>query len=237
MGRDVPAVPENRHIVGNREDLIHLVGDVDDAHAMRLEVRDDRKEVLHFAFGERGSRLIHDQDVGLEGDGLGNLNDLPIGDGQVPDLDLRIEVNVQPAKQMLRHAAHLLMIHEIHESQSPHWLPPNPDVLCDRHVRHQVEFLMDHRDPRIEGSERRRQLHRFTLQSDLACVGLIDAGNDLHQGRFARTILAHEGVDGARDEFGADVHPTPQHLERSCALLPPPGDKALPQILRRPGFR
>ena len=94
MGSDVFAVPENRHIVCDREDLIHLVGDIDDPHAMRLLIRDDRKEVLHFAFGKRGSRLIHDQDVRLEGNGLGNLNDLPIGDGQVPDFDVWIEVDV-----------------------------------------------------------------------------------------------------------------------------------------------
>jgi hypothetical protein len=57
------AVPKNRHIVGNREDFIHLVGDVDDAHAMRLEVRDDSKEVIYLSLGERGGRLVHDQDV------------------------------------------------------------------------------------------------------------------------------------------------------------------------------
>ena len=106
---------------------------------------------------------------------------------------------------MLRHAVHLRMIHEIHESESLHWLAPNPDVLGDRHVRHQVEFLMDHRDPRIEGSEWRRQLHRFAMQSNLSCVWLINAGDDLHQGRFAGAIFAHQRVDSPRANSELDV--------------------------------
>src|SRR4029077_14587235 len=36
MGSDVATVPENRYIVGNSENFIHLVGDVDDADAMRF---------------------------------------------------------------------------------------------------------------------------------------------------------------------------------------------------------
>ena len=152
MGGDVSTVTENRYIVGDREDFIHLVGDVDDADAMRLEIRDDRKEVIHFALGKRGSRLVHDQNVGFEGNCLGDLYDLPIGDGEVSNLNVRIDVDVQAPKQMLGHAAHFRMIHEVHETQSLHRLAPNPDVLGDGHVRHQVEFLMDHRDSRIEGS-------------------------------------------------------------------------------------
>ena len=64
---------------------------------------------------------------------------------------------------------------------------------------------MDHRDPCIEGNKRRRQLDGFALQWDLSRVRLIDAGNDLHQGRFAGTILAHQRVDGARTNLESDA--------------------------------
>ncbi len=101
MCGDVSTVPENRYIVGDRENFIHLVGDIDDADAMRLEIRDDGEEVIHFALGKRGRRLIHDQNVGFERHRLGDLDDLPIGNGQVSNLNLRIDVDAEAAKEMV----------------------------------------------------------------------------------------------------------------------------------------
>ena len=39
VGADIAAVAEHRHLVGDLEQLAHLVGDVDDAFALRLSVR------------------------------------------------------------------------------------------------------------------------------------------------------------------------------------------------------
>ncbi|MNE48609.1 hypothetical protein D3C80_1430830 [compost metagenome] len=76
-------------------------------------------------------------------------------------------------------------------------LTTNPDVLGDAHVRHQVEFLVDHRDPGLQRRQGRFEDHRFAPQAQFAGVRLVDAGDDFHQGGFARAVLAHQGQHGA----------------------------------------
>ena len=98
------------------------------------------KRCFDFALGQRGGGLIHDQNVGFKGDRLGNLHDLPIGNRKIPNLDVRIDVNIQAAKQMLGHSPHLGMIHKVHKSEALHRLAPNPNVFGHGHVRHQVQF-------------------------------------------------------------------------------------------------
>ena len=49
MLADEPAVAEHRHFVGDLEQLVHLVRDVDDAVALGLERADDLEEMLDFA--------------------------------------------------------------------------------------------------------------------------------------------------------------------------------------------
>ena len=83
---DEAAVAEHRHLVGDLEQLVHLVGDVDDALALGLERPDDLEQMLDFALGQRGRRLVHDENIGIVRDRLGDLDHLAIGDGKVADL-------------------------------------------------------------------------------------------------------------------------------------------------------
>ena len=46
MSGDVATIAEDGDVIGDLEDLVHLVGDVNDADSMGLEVRNDREEVL-----------------------------------------------------------------------------------------------------------------------------------------------------------------------------------------------
>ena len=73
---DVLAVAHDRHIVSKFKDLIEPVGDVDDGDIFLAQAFDDGEQSCNFAFGDRGRRLIHDDDVGLGGDRLGNFHDL-----------------------------------------------------------------------------------------------------------------------------------------------------------------
>ncbi len=143
MLADEFAVPEHRHLVGDLEQLVHLVGDVDDALALGLERPDDLEQMLDLALGQRGSRLVHDENVGIVGDRLGDLDHLAIGDGKVADLRLRIERNVELLEQRLGPATHLVMLDETEGIQR---LAADPDIFGHRHEVHQVEFLMDHGD-------------------------------------------------------------------------------------------
>ena len=109
---DEAAVAEHRHLVGDLEQLVHLVGDVDDALALGLQRPDDLEEMLDLALGQRRGRLVHDENVGIVGDRLGDLDHLPVGDRQVAHFRFRIERNVEPLEQRLRPAAHLVVTDE-----------------------------------------------------------------------------------------------------------------------------
>ena len=85
---DETAVAEHRHLIGDLEQFVHLVGDVDDALALGLEGADDLEEMLDLAFGQRRGRLVHDENVGIVGHSLGDLDHLPVGDGEIAHLRL-----------------------------------------------------------------------------------------------------------------------------------------------------
>ena len=57
---NVLPIPKDRDLVGNLEDLIHLVGDVDDGHPLRFERANHPKQMGHLAVGDGRGRLIHD---------------------------------------------------------------------------------------------------------------------------------------------------------------------------------
>ena len=52
MLADKSAVAEHRHLVGDLEKLVHLVGDVDDALALRLQRPDDAEEMRDLLVGD-----------------------------------------------------------------------------------------------------------------------------------------------------------------------------------------
>ena len=62
----------------------------------------------------------------------------------------------------------------------------------------------------------------LAVEDDLALVALVDPGQDLHEGGFARAVLAHQGVDlagvdvevdvGEREDAG-EAHGDAAHLE------------------------
>ena len=202
VGADVAAVAEDRDLVGDLEELAHLVGDVDDAFAFRLERADDLEEVADLALGQGRGRLVHDEDVGIVGDRLGDLDHLAGGDAEPADLGVGIDFDVEALEEVDRLAAHDAMIDQ---AEAAHRLAPDPDVLGDRHVVHQVQFLMDHGDAVLERVERRAEPDLDAPQPEGAGVGRIDAGDDLHQRRLAGAVLAHEGVHRAALQSELDI--------------------------------
>jgi hypothetical protein len=59
----VATVPEHRKLVGDLEHLGHLVGNVDDALLLVLQLGDDAEEVVHLLLGNGGGRFVHNQNV------------------------------------------------------------------------------------------------------------------------------------------------------------------------------
>ena len=66
--------------VAERQHLGEAVRDVEDGDALRLEARDGREELLGLALAERRRRLVEDEDLGVGGERLGDLDHLPLGE-------------------------------------------------------------------------------------------------------------------------------------------------------------
>ena len=85
VGRDERAVLEDRDAVAEVEDLLEPVRHVDDGDTAGGELADDRVEQLDLVVAQRGGRLVHRDDAGVERQRLDDLDDLLLGDGERPD--------------------------------------------------------------------------------------------------------------------------------------------------------
>ena len=82
-GVDHVPVAHHRHHVAEAEDLVELVRDVDDRDALALQVVDDLDELLHLVGREAAARLVHDDELRVEGQRLGDLDHLLVRDAQL----------------------------------------------------------------------------------------------------------------------------------------------------------
>ncbi len=62
-GLDVAAVAEHRAVVGQLGDLVHAVRDVDDRHALRLELLEQREDLGDVGGRQRRGRFVEDQNL------------------------------------------------------------------------------------------------------------------------------------------------------------------------------
>ena len=203
-GPHMPAVAQDGDVVADGEHLPHPVGDVEHCHPGLLQVGDDAKEDEGLRFGQARGRLVQDQETRIVNQGLGDLDHLLLGDREAADDRVGIEADAEPVEHGHRLAAHRAAVDEGARDARLH---PEQDVLGDRHVRGEVELLEDDGDALVVGVARPAQLQGLALEDELAAVRVrpLGAGDDLHQGRLAGTVLAHDGVDRAGLDLERDV--------------------------------
>jgi hypothetical protein len=70
--------------------------------------------------------------------------------------------------------------------------PPQKNIFGDRKMGRQQRFLMHHRNARRRGLGWIAKPDRLPSESHLARIGSDHAGDDFHQRRLARAVLAHQ---------------------------------------------
>ena len=196
-GADHAAVAHDGDLVGNREDLFHLMGDVDDRRSLAAEATDDFEKVGDLVLGEGRGRLVHDDHLGVIGNRLGHLYGLDLGHGELADPDLRIDVDLEVLEERDRVGEHLLMVDQLEGTDPVEGEAAEPKVLHDAPIGNGQEFLVDHGYPGVQGLAGVLEGDALSVQKDLAAVGLVDAEQAFHQGRFAGAVLAHQGMHGS----------------------------------------
>ena len=77
-----PAVVHDADPVGQVEDVVDVVADEEDADALVLELADQVADLRRLGRAERGRRLVHDQDAGVEVDRARDGHGLALPAGQ-----------------------------------------------------------------------------------------------------------------------------------------------------------
>ncbi len=177
------------------------MADEDHGDAVGGELRHDRQQAVGLGMGERGRRLVHEDEPRIADQRPADGDDLALGDRQRVERRVEIERDAEPGKHPF--------------GLRPHLAPPDQpragaedvaegDVLGDGHLRKQREVLPDDVMPRAARGDRR---HRFDPPAEIvhlgAGVGRVDAGDDLDQRALARAVLAGEAVHFAGQHFEA----------------------------------
>ena len=205
-GADILAIAHDGDFIGNAEDLIHLVGDVDDRDAFSRQVVYDAEQGFHLVFGQGRSRFVEDQHTAVRGDCLGDLNRLHLGNAQVADLFLRVEGHPDLFQQVRRILIHFLVIDRGDKSQVfLHRITSEEDVFTDRTCRDRLQFLVYHGDPLVQRIHRILDLCRLSVDIDLALVHLINTKHAFHQRGLAGTVFTHQSVDFTRAKLQLNV--------------------------------
>ena len=220
------AVAHDRRPVGDLEDLVEAVADVDDGDAGGLEFADDGEEFLDLLPGERGAGLVHHDDPRPLGEGLGDLDHLLLGDGQRADRRFGIDADADAVEEGQGVGVFAPPAAETRRRR----LPAQEDVLAGRERRHEVELLVDDGDAGPAGVERRGDGRTDAVDPDRARVGRVGPRQDLDEGALAGAVLAQEGQDLAASQVQVRLL---QGMDAGKRFLDPVHDQE--RFLGRPG--
>ncbi len=193
--------------------------DEDGRDLLPLQFADQIQHMLDFADGQRGGGLVHDDELGIEGEGTGDGNRLLLPSGQFAD---RVAHRWHARAELADHGLRLLLDARAvdhadrHAEQALGGLSPQEDVGGDVLHSREGEVLIDHLDPALADLAWRMAADVGAVEVNRAAIRLVDAGDDLHQGRFAGTVVADQSHDFAGIDLEIDAE---QDLDRPEMLL------------------
>ena len=204
-GADIFSVAHDGYLIGDAQDFFHLMADVYDAYALRLQIVDDAEQRLHLVLRQGGGGLIQDQHMAVIGHRLGNFHRLHLGYAQGAQLLTGVKAHAHALEQLLRLDIHFFMIdHGDKPQQLLHGIAPHKDVFRHAALGDGLQLLMHHGDAQVKRHQRILDLNLLPLVKDFALVHPVDAEQALHQRGFARAVFAHQGVNAARPEL--EIH-------------------------------
>jgi hypothetical protein len=198
-------------VVADRKDLVELVAHIDHRATFGTQRADDAEQLLDFVLGQRGCRLVHDDDARIEHHRLADLDQLLTGDRKIAGHFLGIDPHAEPGDDFCRTPAHLGLVD--HAKTPVRRLPTEKDILGDRQAGYQSQFLEDGGNAGLLGILRAVKADRPSLERHLAFIFGIDAGQDLDECRLAGTVLADEAHHGAARNLETDAVEGPHARE------------------------
>ena len=173
---------------------------------MRFQLRNDAEEVVDFVARQSRCRFVHDDDRSFMAQGAGDLHHVFLSDGELLERRRRVEVGFDALQKLRTAAAHFTPIYEAASRHVAHEY-----ILGHREFVEHHGFLVNGGNAGGPGIPWRRKMANRAADDDLALIWGIDAGQDLHDGRFARAVLSDQRRHLASFEAERDV------MERSHA--------------------
>ncbi|MCY1303392.1 hypothetical protein D9M70_530970 [compost metagenome] len=106
------AVAQHRDAVGNLEDLLHSVADIDDGHAFGLKPLDQPEELRRFLSGEIGGRLIEDQELRATHGGARRGDELLLANGETAEHRAGRQIEAEIVEHALCRIGHGALAHQ-----------------------------------------------------------------------------------------------------------------------------
>ena len=202
LGHDQLAVAQDRDVVADLEDLVHLVGNVNQRDALLLEHAHHREELLDLLRHERGGGLVQNDDLGVVGDGLRDLAHLALRDRHVAHRRVEVDREAELAEEVGGLLAHAALIDD---AESVRRVATEEQVVLDVAVEALVELLVHHRDAVLKGILGSGEGDLLAVEPDGPLILLIGAEQAVHHRRLACAVLTHETHDGAAPDVEVDV--------------------------------
>ncbi len=196
-GSDHLAAAQDRGRIAKRDDLVQLVGNVEDRAAACGEAAQHLEQLLDLLRRQHRGRLVHDQETRIEQQRAHDLDSLPLADAERRDDPARIELEVIEVE-------HLVELGEQLALGMPR-VKTERDVLQHRQRLKQREMLENHADAEAARGAGIGDSDRRAIEQNLAFVRRLDPVNHLDEGRLASPVLAEQRMNLARLDLEMDV--------------------------------
>ena len=190
-GGHAGAVTQDREARANSTRFLQEVGDIQQADPLLPQAIEYGEEVLGVGTGEARRRLIENEHPRLRPQGPRDLDELLLGDRQLPGD--RVQWNTLGSQMPQGFSGQLPLTRPIHPPPAGGFFAQG-DILSHRQVWGQIEFLMNHRHARALGGNRINRLVLRTVEHHGARIRLMDSAQDFEQRTFSRPILPDEGM-------------------------------------------
>ena len=192
--RDDVAVAHDGDLVGDLEDLLEVVRDVDDADAVVAQPSDVREEALDLGRAERRGRLVEDDELGARRQRAGDLDGLLLGHAELARRAVEVAADADQLEPLLRQPARVAP----GDGAEAAGQAAEQHVLDHAQVARDLALLRDQADADLARLDRREVRERLPVEADLAAVGADDTRDDLQERRLASAVLADQGMHAAR---------------------------------------
>ena len=202
LGDDMFAVPHDGDPVAELEQLFQFMRDEQDGHALGLQAPDRLHQLVDLLLAQGGSRLVHDNQLGVQRHSLGDLHHLLLAGTQLAAFHFNINFGMaQRGQGLLGFLVHSGVVQKaVFLDGASH-----ENVIRDRQLLDDVQLLVHAGNARLAGLDGVVEDDLLAVHVDLPLLRSVNAGEHLNQGGLAGAIFADQAVDLSRPDANRHI--------------------------------